>query len=687
MTRERAVGAAIVLVAVLVSGAGWAIAQFRLPPASELVEVTGEIGDADGARAGRGGDGGDVVPGGGQSPATDDLFPPGSGLPDWLREDLEKLEDLLLPLPGSGSEEGATDGEFFEPFAEYEYVTEPVYLLPSARSLGIPGALPLASALTIPVTGFTFEGNTAFSDSELATVVESFLAKGNLTSDDLQSARLALTEHYINGGKRVDRDVASGDRDPEAADGYVSSGAVLPDQNPLENGGVVEFKIVEGELTRIDIVWSKTDPEGEPLRARRTLTDRYLKPRIERGAGKPLHMGDIRDQLQRLQRNPNIGRINAELKPDSEPGKSYLDVKVDPAQMSRAGIDFHNERSPSVGAEQIELWLEHTSLTRRSDRLGLRYGLLGNGIDGGEFGGGTDYSVQYSLPVSVRDTLLDFAYSKAGYAVIEEPFVALGIEGRTRSWRVGLRHPLIDTDTDRLTLGLHLEKHHSETELLGIPFSLTPGAVDGEIDVAALRFSQEWSHRDSDYVVALRSIFSIGLDTLGSTRNAGDRDARFLSWLGQGQYIRRLDVPWFDDGVQAVARGNLQLTNSPLPAPEQYSIGGAHSVRGYRENQLVRDMGYQGSLELKLPLPSGKRGRRLTVVPFIDVGGGWNHVDGGMDNAHETIVSAGVGIQASFLDRLNASVFWGHRFADFGALADGDLQDSGVHFRVSCLAW
>ena len=136
-----------------------------------------------------------------------------------------------------------------------------------------------------------------------------------------------------------------------------------------------------------------------------------------------------------------------------------------------------------------------------------------------------------------------------------------------------------------------------------------------------------------------------------------------------------------------MARGTVQLANEALLAPEQFSVGGVYSVRGYRENQLVRDKGYLGSLELHLPVLQGRRqGNLLTVVPFFDVGGGWNNEltnsFNGSDSAHETITSAGVGVLIEPADWLRAQAFWGHAFTDFAA-PEHSLQDSGFHFSVS----
>ena len=153
-----------------------------------------------------------------------DLFPD-SFDPPWYERHLLELERMLALLFGAELDRGP------------RIVEEAAFALPPAAELSRPEEAHLARALSIPVSGFAFEGNTAFSDEQLAEVVAPFLTKGSLTTDDLQSARLALTEHYIRGGEETE---------DEAQVGYVNSGVLLPDQDPSANGGEVTFKIVEG---------------------------------------------------------------------------------------------------------------------------------------------------------------------------------------------------------------------------------------------------------------------------------------------------------------------------------------------------------------------------------------------------------------------------------------------------------
>ena len=183
-------------------------------------------------------------------------------------------------------------------------------------------------------------------------------------------------------------------------------------------------------------------------------------------------------------------------------------------------------------------------------------------------------------------------------------------------------------------------------------------------------------------MIALRSTFNVGVDLFDVTDDGTERDGTFFSWLGQAQYVMRLG----DSDAQMILRGTAQMASDPLPSLEQFSIGGMNTVRGYRENQLVRDMGYLASLELRIPIPIwNERRKALTLAPFVDFGTGWNHEIGGeLDSFtdRDSIVSTGLGLIAQPTDWLRAELYWGHAFTDFDS-AEQSHQDGGFHFRLT----
>jgi hemolysin activation/secretion protein len=163
---------------------------------------------------------------------------------------------------------------------------------------------------------------------------------------------------------------------------------------------------------------------------------------------------------------------------------------------------------------------------------------------------------------------------------------------------------------------------------------------------------------------------------MGTTQGA-EPNGTFCAWLAQGQYLRRLG----GSQNQLIWNTSFQWASDPLLSLEQFSLGGANTVRGYRENQVVRDMGFLTSVELRFPLlETGTGAPIFEVAPFLDLGWGWN--TRGSKPQPSDLSSAGVGLIYNPHRRVNARLYWGYGFREFKQ-SSSDLQDHGLHFKVT----
>ena len=483
-------------------------------------------------------------------------------------------------------------------------------------------------------------GGTVFSPAELAAVTAPYVNR-EVSSEDLEALRVALTRLYVDRG-------------------YVNSGAVLPDQTVTD--GVITFAIVEGVLSDIEI------------RGNRWFRDRYLRDRLRLAAGPPLNAEALQQRLQLLLEDPRLRRLNAELRPGLRPGEGMLDVNVDEARPYRLFLEFNNYQSPSIGAERGLITLEHQNLTGNGDFLSLRYG-RSEGAD-------PQLDFRYAFPLTARDLTLIAQYRKNDFAVIEAPFQDLDIKSTSDIVTLTLRAPVYHTINDLVALELTVERLTNQTSLLGRPFTLAPGARNGESTVTAIRAAQEWVSRTDVQVVAIRSRFSVGIDALGATINRGEiADGRFFAWLGQFQFVRRL--PLLD--TELIARTDLQLTPDPLLALEQIAVGGRYTVRGYRENTFVRDNAVVASVEARIPVVRNERWADFVdIAPFTDFGHAWNNT--GPKPDIRSISSVGLGLRwgltipGTIRLRPQLEVYWGHALRDVPT-SGGNLQDKGIHLQ------
>lgn len=514
----------------------------------------------------------------------------------------------------------------------------------------------LDSAARLFIQTFRFEGNSVYSTAELGEVIKPYTNR-EITSGELEEARRAVTLHYINHG-------------------YVNSGAILPDQTPTN--GIVTIRIVEGHISRIEV------------RGNHWLRDGFITNRLDRWDGPPLNINTLTEGLQLLRQNPNVRQINGELKPGAAPGEGILDARVVDEQPFRIGLQADNHRPPSVGAEEISLLLADLNLTGNSDALNLRYGIADSGHDGFGFSGFDNVEASYALPLNRYDTTLGAHASKLNTSIIEQPFVGINIDSETVSYGPFLRQPFLQTANHEAAFTIAFDRRQNDTDILGQPFN-SPGAENGRMVVSVLRLSQEWLGRSQNQVLALRSTFNFGLDVLDATDHSSHQfetlgtnrvsvtvpNGQFFSWLGQGQYVRRL----FNTQNQLIFRLTGQWSDRPLLALEQISIGGAETVRGYRENTLVRDRGIASSLEFRVPVLFNRAGAGIVnVAPFFDFGGGWSYTDSPQPT---TIYSAGLGLLLAPDKHIDAKLYWGYRLRHIPMPSDRNAQDYGLHFQVN----
>ncbi|MDJ0648677.1 MAG: ShlB/FhaC/HecB family hemolysin secretion/activation protein [Xenococcaceae cyanobacterium MO_188.B19] len=506
---------------------------------------------------------------------------------------------------------------------------------------------------TITVTEFIFTGNTIFTNEELE---EQFTH--NLINKPLSLNRLL----------KIASDIAT----LYAEQGYSTSGAIisLPETTQQRGRGIVEVKVIEGELSEI-----KVFPAKDSLK----LNPNYIRSRLNLAGSKPLNIYRLQEALQLLQLNPLIDSISATLSAGASPEQSILEITVLEANTFNIQIFADNNRSPSVGSFRRGTTITKSNLLGWGEELSLGY----NNTDGSN-----TFDVAYTIPINPRNGTFRFAYNNTSNEVVESPFDTLDIESESRSYDFTIHQPIIqniDRDTrtfDEVALGISAFWRDSESSLENDPFPLSPGAeIDGDIKIFALRFTQEWTRQNASSVFALRSEFSVGLDAFDSTTNEQivgvERipDSRFFSWRGQAQYVRLLATE-----TLLILRGSLQLANDVLFGAEQFSIGGGTTVRGYRQDAILTDNGFLASAELRIPIIKGLSESGIVhIVPFIDYGKGWNNSDVANPDT-QNLASFGMGLlwrEKNFNCRLD----YGIPLTDIDS-RDKTLQEQGIYFSL-----
>jgi hemolysin activation/secretion protein len=534
---------------------------------------------------------------------------------------------------------------------------------------------PLRLSGNLFVKQIRVDGVTALEPDALAAATRPYENR-MVSSAELQSLRVTLTRLYVDNG-------------------YVNSGVLLPDQEIRD--GIVLYRAIEGSLTSVELV-------GNPK-----LNRKYVAGRINRQVSNPLNVADLQQALRYLEQDPNVRRLDAALGPGDRPGESILRLRIDDEPRFSFGFGIDNHRSSSTGAELGSVFFSSRNLTGFGEELQATVGLSEGTNEG---------STSVTVPFSARNASVQLYYSKSNADIIERSFAALDIKSESESRGIQFQLPLVQELDSQFGASLGFEANRSSTELLGVPFSFSPGARNGESKTSVGSFGLDWLRRGAASVSALSVTYRRGFDILDATiyepssRPAGEfyvnptgADARFSAFQGQATYIQRLNgiahLQGFNDRAQLVFRAVAQISQDPLLSLEKFAIGGVSTVRGYPENLLVRDNGVAATLEVQLPVfgyHSTPHPLNLVFVPFIDYGRSWDEADtdpGSPDrNTDEPryIVSSGIGALWQPLRGLSAQVYWGTDIGnnfeedDPRDFREHDLQDEGVHFSLSYVA-
>jgi hemolysin activation/secretion protein len=493
----------------------------------------------------------------------------------------------------------------------------------------------LSSGLRMTVESFRIEGSSVFSSEELERLTAPYAGR-EISSEELLLARDAITDYYVEHG-------------------YLTSGAIIPDQDVA--GGVATIQVVEGVLTDVEIVGTGRFRPG------------YFRTRLRRAGRTPVNIERIEEQLQRFQRDARVARVQASLNPGAQRGESVLTLNVEENRFYGLALEFANDNSPGVGSYTGQIQPSVSNLIGYGEELSSSF-QISDGL--------REYSASFAVPLPPFDTRLILHYQRSESDVVEEPFDILDIESRSRTYGITLDQPVLRTSTQEIHLGVTAEYRTSKTVLLDQCFSFVFGTDDCRNEVSVLRMFAGWTWVTPSTVVAARSTLNVGVHALGSSdRRSPLPDSEFVSWLGQLQWAHRLPKKLL--GGEVVTRFDVQLANQALVGIEKFSVGGRRTVRGYRENQYVRDNGLVASVELRVPILYDRRGRAIAqLVPFVDYGRSWN--EEGITST-EDIASIGVGLRVSPWEWLRGELYWGGRLKKAPKVGD-DIQNDGIHFAI-----
>lgn len=521
----------------------------------------------------------------------------------------------------------------------------PIPIEPSMPAPGVPAGAAQssmgASTLAIQVDAIRIMGNKVVPSVTLYEIAKPYSGR-LLEPSEVEALRNALTTCYIKLG-------------------FINSGALPPIYDRVMHTLVVN--VVEGRLTQIQV------------RGADRLRPGYVVDRLQGYGDEPLNVNSLGERFQTLLADPLIYRANARLLPGAQPGEAVLDVGVERARPYGLSLFGNNYRPPSVGQSQFGAGGWVRNLTGYGDLLDLT--LLQHPGNGSSTGG----TVDWHMPFNRGRAEFSLEADRTASSVINAALLPLNIQSESNSFDAGIKDIVYQKSVQlQDTVGLDAIKRTSQTYVLGVPFSFTPGSPsDGRVAESGFRVWNDFTYRTEKEVAVGRLTFTRTESNLTQTKGLPIAyepiPPHVHYFLFQGQFNRVV----LDNGAQAIIKTQLQQSPVRLSPLDQMTIGGLNTVRGFRENELVNDIGRVVSGQFDYPYAFFSAELSGTIGPFVDFGQGKN-----VGDKVTNISSTGIAWKAAWKG-LHFDLSYGHRLtkpAGFSTSGVG-LQDHGVELQVS----
>lgn len=462
---------------------------------------------------------------------------------------------------------------------------------------------PGAEEIKVTLTGVSLSGNTVFTDAELAPLWQPYLGH-EVTLAELWAIPAAITVHYRNAG-------------------YILSRALIPPQEIT--GGILQVQVIEGYIDNVII-------EGEVKG-----THWFVYHAIEKiKESRPLR-ADVLERYMLLLND--LAGVSAQsiLSPSPiEPGASELVIVWEEKKVA-GSLQADNFGTKFLGPVEFSGTVVGNDLYGLYDVTELR-GLVTAQIDELQY-----ISLRHGIPITAEGTML----SVGGSYSWTEPQELDGLDdtdtkGHSLFVSTILTQPLIRTRSRNLSVFAGLRMQNSDNDVLGDTIS------KDRTRVLAVGGSFDFVDRFGGITLAGIDVAQ-GLDVLGArdedddpppSRSGADPSfTRIAASLSRQQSL--------GGGFSLLGAISGQYSFDPLPASEQYGVGGEVFGRGYGPYEIAGDQALAGKLQLQYGAPW----RAAWLAGVIDSWLAYLFADGGIvwqkndptDNS-DSLTSAGVGL-------------------------------------------
>ena len=480
------------------------------------------------------------------------------------------------------------------------------------------------------INKFTVRGATLITADGIELLLAPYIGRSK-DFGDVQKALEALEKAYTSKG-------------------YSAVQVILPEQQI--DKGEVEFEVVEAKIGKIVIEGNKYFDEANV---------RASVPRVQQGQSPNiLH---ISDNLRLANENP-AKQTTVLLRSGAEEGQVDAVVRVADERPNKLSVTLDNTGTQQTGNFRVGVGYQNSNLWNRDHVLNAQYVTAPNDDDRTNrlglypskhvfiLGG------QYRIPLyRYGDTLeLSAGYSNVNSGVVANLFNISG-SGSIFGVRYNQNLDKIGDLEHKLSYGLDWRAYQSTVRQIGVAGAgLVP---DVTVHPISLTYAGTYRKSESDTNFSLSAAQNLpGGNDAGTGAFQGDTfvvpvrpaaragaNPRYFTTRWSFNHNRALPRDWqFRWGMSG------QLTRDTLISGEQFGIGGADSVRGFLEREIINDNGYRGTLEFYTPdfgsiVPVA--GVRMRALAFYDWGAVRRIRPTVLEQHGQHVSSAGLGVRFS----------------------------------------
>lgn len=442
---------------------------------------------------------------------------------------------------------------------------------PANSTAPAPAPRAAPAAKPFPVLEFQVDGNTLLPTIEVERAVMSHLGESQ-TIQDIEAARAQLEKAYHDRG-------------------YKTVIVNIPEQRISD--GIVRLHVTEAPVGTLHIAGSRYHSLDAIRRKLSQLEE-----------GNVPNFAEVQKELVTVDRTPDL-HVTPVLKASSQPGHVDVDLKVQDNLPLHATLEVNNRYSANTAKVRLQGELSYDNLFQSGQSASIQYQVAPEHPANAQV-----WSFSYVIPTdSNRVWALYAVHSDSNIAAVGDVNV-IG-KGNIFGARLILSLPTQDRFFyHSFTAGIDYKDLQQNILLQTTANTI---ASPAKYPAFTAQYSATWlssTPPSQDLAAATNSgvsntVLDAGINFivrgLGTDRQqfVNRRAGAGTSYFTFHPSIERQQVLWGQWSL--IGKLDGQAASGPLLNSEEYSAGGADTVRGYTESERLADNGVRGSLELRTP--------------------------------------------------------------------------------------